>query len=312
MYTIQNLLPRALAILILSLSMLHAQAAERHFATPEEAVAALQSALEQPDDGALLALFGDEAQALFDSGDPVADQRVRERFLAALKAGRKLDETGPGTRVLEVGEDGWPFPIPLKNAFGQWAFDTPAGAEELINRRIGFNELYTIQVSLALVDAQREYYQRNPDNAKLLHYARRIVSSAGKRDGLYWSDTVRAPDGKPSPLGALVADAFREGYRKRGDAPAPYHGYYYRLLTRQGPAAEGGAYDYLAKGYLLGGFAVIAWPADYGVSGIKTFIVSHDGVVFERDLGERTDEIAPTISAFNPDEGWSQADDTLH
>lgn len=313
-HTIQNLLPRALTALtlLLSLAVPQAHAAERHFATPEEAVAALQAALEQHDENALLALFGDEARTLLDSGDAVADQQARERFLTALKAGQKLSETGPGARVLEVGEDGWPFPIPLKNAFGTWAFDTPAGAEELINRRIGFNELSAIQVSLALVDAQREYYQRNPDNAKLLHYARRIVSSPGKRDGLYWSDAVKAPDGQPSPLGELVADAFREGYRKRGEVATPYHGYYYRLLTRQGPAAEGGAYDYVAKGYLLGGFAVVAWPAEYAVSGVKTFIVNHEGVVYERDLGERTAELAPALNAFNPDEGWSQADDTLH
>jgi hypothetical protein len=207
--------------------------------------------------------------------------------------------------VLDVGKDSWPMPIPLvKNSAG-WHFDTKAGQQEILNRRIGRNELSTIQVSLAIVDAEREYWQRNPESSSLPHYARRIGSTPGNRDGLYWQTTG---DETPSPLGELVAEAQREGYSRRGSGGqrTPYHGYYYRILTAQGPSAPGGAYDYLVRGQLIGGFALVAYPATWGVSGVMTFIVNHEGVVYQKNLGPNTAAIASAMKTFNPDSTWTK------
>jgi hypothetical protein len=184
-----------------------------------------------------------------------------------------------------------------------WRFDTAEGKEEILNRRIGRNELDVIQVCLAYVDAQREYYRRDPDGDSLLQYAQKFFSTKGKRDGLYWEST---PGEEESPLGLLVAEARAEGYKEGGGNPVPYHGYYYKILTGQGKDAPGGAYDYIVRGKMMGGFGMVAYPAQYGSSGITTFIVNHDGVVYQKDLGPKTAEIARSMTRFNPDKTWKK------
>jgi hypothetical protein len=279
---------------------------QQNFATPEAAVQALVKAAQAKDEKALLRLLGPVAEPLVDSGDPVADRNARDRFLASYKAKNSLDKSAAGKATLVVGEDEWPFPIPVAQREGRWFWDGAAGAEEIINRRIGENELATIQSCLAYVDAQREFYVRNVQKDPLQHFANKLISSTGKKDGLYWP----AGDGEsPSPLGEEFAQARAEGYLQTG-APrgSPYHGYIYRLLVRQGPAAVGGAYEYMVNGELLGGFGLIAFPAEYGSSGIMTFIVNHDGVVYSKDLGPHTEQVAMGIAEFNPDSLWKQED----
>jgi hypothetical protein len=252
----------------------------------------------------LLGVLGPLAKPLIDSGDPVADKNARADFLARYKKGNSLDKSVPNKVVLDVGKDKWPFPIPIVQEGNLWYFDSAAGAEEVINRRIGENELSTIQSCLAYVDAQREYYLRNEQKDPLQHFANKLISTEGKKDGLYWPAAAGEP---PSPLGEEFAQARAEGYLQ-SDAPtgAPYHGYIYRLLTRQGPSANGGAYDYSVNGELLGGFGLIAFPAEYGSSGVMTFIVNHDGVVYSRDLGPHTEHVAMGIVEFNPDLMWKK------
>jgi hypothetical protein len=262
-------------------------------------------AAKSPAPQALLDVLGPGAEKLVDSGDPVADRAARDKFVRAAEEKRGLVESGKDQRTLEVGKDDWPFPIPIVKTRGGWYFDVAAGEDELINRRVGRNELSTIQSVLAYVDAQREYYSRNPEKSDLLHYAQRITSSPGKRDGLYWD----APQGEPpSPLGPLFATAQAEGYAPKAGRPIPYHGYYYRILSEQGPHAKDGAYSYLAKGELVGGFALVAYPAEYGSSGVMTFIVNHDGVVFQKDLGEQTPSVAGAMKSFDPDPTWKRVE----
>jgi hypothetical protein len=276
-----------------------------HFSSPEAAVAALVQAVRAGDTATMLAVLGPDARALIASGDEVADQQSRERFVRAYDEAHRLSPVGPGKVVLTVGRDEWPMPIPLVQDAGGWWFDTSQGREEILNRRIGRNELNAVQVCLAYVDAQREYYVRDPDGDALLQYAQRFRSTPGKRDGLYW-DTQ--PGESPSPLGPLVARAEGEGYPvKRPSGPRiPYWGYYYRIVKAQGPHAPGGAYDYVVRGQMIGGFALIAYPAEYGASGVMTFIVSHDGIVYQKDLGPTTAAIARGLTRFDPDPSWSR------
>ena len=275
---------------------------QRRFASIEDATNALVAAMRTGDRKAMLAIFGEEGRGLVWSGDEVSDRRGRERFVTAYDDKHRFD-AGNGKVVLVLGRDEFPFAIPLVPDGPSWRFDTAAGQEEIVNRRIGRNEIYAIQTSLAYVDAQREYYARDPDGDALLQYALKFASSPGKRDGLYWPTK---PGEAPSPLGPLVARARGEGYSRRSDAPVAYWGYYYRILTAQGKDAPGGAYDYLAHGRLLGGFALVAYPAQYGVSGVMTFIVNHDGVVYQKDLGPDSATIARAMKQFNPDSTWKK------
>jgi Protein of unknown function (DUF2950) len=275
---------------------------QKTFASPEEGVKALIEAVKKNDTNATLAILGPEAKSLIASGDQVSDRAAGERFVKSYEESNKLVKSGDTKAILEVGKDAWPFPIPLVKESAGWRFDTQEGKEEIINRRIGRNELDVIQVCLALVDAEREYYQRDPDGDKLLQYAQKFISTKGKRDGLYWETK---PDEQPSPLGPLIARARGEGYKGAGGKPVPYHGYYYKLLTGQGKDAPGGAYDYLVRGKMMGGFGVVAYPAQYGSSGIMTFIVNHDGVVYQKDLGTKTASIAQSMTKFNPDKTWT-------
>jgi hypothetical protein len=281
-----------------------AQSAQRSFASPEEAAQALAAAIKANDAKAMLAVLGKDAQPLISSGDPVADQNVRDRFSQYYEEAHSLVKSGDGDTVLQIGSDDWPFPIPLVQSDGGWRFDTAAGKEEILDRRIGANERSAIQACLAYVDAQREYYQRNPDHASLLHYAQKLASSPGQRDGLFWD---AKPDEEESPLGSVFARARAEGYAGSGRG-IPYHGYYFRILAAQGPAAAGGAYDYLAHGKMIGGFGLVAYPAKWNASGVMTFIVNQDGVVFEKDLGPNTAAAAKAIKTFNPDNTWRRVD----
>jgi len=276
---------------------------QQSFPSPEAGVQALMEAAKSNDTKSLLQVLGPEAQAFINTGDPVSDRASRARFVQAYEEAHALVQLGDTKVILQVGKDEWPFPIPLVKGSTSWRFDSKEGKEELLNRRIGRNELDVIQVCLAYVDAQREYYMRNPRHVALLQYATKFMSTKGKRDGLYWETAANEP---PSPLGPLVVQARREGYKRADGKPVPYHGYYYKMLTGQGPKAPGGAYDYVVHGQMIGGFAMVAYPAQYGSSGIMTFIVNHDGVVYQKDLGPRTAALAQSMTKFNPDETWKK------
>ncbi len=283
------------------LPILVADAKQRGFDTPEDATVALVDAVKAGDRKAVLEILGPEGATLVSSGDAVADKNVAKRFAAEYDQAHRL-VGGGGKVVLYLGPDDFRFPIPLVPEGITWRFDTRAGKEEILNRRIGRNELAAIQVCLAYVDAQREYYSEDRNADGLREYAQRFASMPGKHDGLYWETK---PGETPSPLGPLVTSARAEGYGpRRGSRAAPYHGYSYRILTGLGPDAPGGAYSYLAHGRMIGGFALVAFPAQYGVSGVMTFIVNHDGVVYQRDLGPKTASVARAMKWFNPDPGW--------
>lgn len=297
----------AAVLILLCASAAHAAApAQKTFASPDDAARALVSAVKAKDEKALLEILGPDAKPVISSGDPVADEAAGERFVQSYEGAHEFVPGPDEETILQTGKDGWPLPIPLVNTAEGWRFDTAAGQQELINRRIGRNELDTIQTCLAYVDAQREYYARNPLGEKLRPYAQKVASSPGKKDGLYW-DTAEGQT--PSPLGELFAQARAQGYAPGGAKPAPYHGYYYRILTAQGPHAPGGKYDYVVRGKMIGGFAAIAYPAQWGVSGVMTFLVNHDGVVYEKNLGPGTVKIAQAIKAFDPDESWVKVAD---
>jgi hypothetical protein len=275
-------------------------AAQGAYASPDAAGQALASALRQDSGDALARVLGPEAHDLLESGDPVQDRNDRARFLERYDEHHATEVNADGSATLLVGRDDWPFPIPLVQEAGGWRFDDEGGVEELINRRVGANELSTIEVCRAIVDAQREYRQLDPEGKGC--YASTFFSDAGRRNGLYWETAPGEPE---SPMGERVAEASREGYKRNKSGPAPYHGYHYGLLLAQGPHAPGGARSYLSEGNLTGGFAVIAWPAEYGQSGVMTFIAGSDGIVYERDLGEQTSELAAALETFDPDASWS-------
>jgi len=286
-----------------------AAAAAKSFPTPEEAGKALVDAVRAKDINALLAVVGPSAKSWLFTGDDVADANDWKKFVAAYEQKNTIKKDGDAKAELEVGSDAWPFPAPLVKKGAGWSFDAEAGRDEVLKRRVGRNELDTIQSMLAIVDAQREYAAADPDKNGYADYARKFRSSPGKKDGLYWPDE----SGKdPSPLGPIAATAAKEGYGKAegkaADQQQPYHGYYYKIITAQGKDAKGGAYDYLVGGKLVGGFAVVAWPATYRNSGVMTFIVNHDGIVYEKDLGAQTASVASAMTRYNPDTTWRKAE----
>ena len=278
-------------------------AKQKEFQSPSDAVQSFVTALKTGDDKELLSIFGPEANELIFSGDKVADQARKKLFLKDYGEQNRIDPDGDKF-VLVIGKNEWPFPIPLVNKGDRWLFDTASGKEEILNRRIGRDELYTIQVLLAIVDAQREYAMEDRDNDSLLEYAQKFGSEPGKKDGLYW-ETKEGEES--SPLGELVANARAEGYASQGvqNNQEPYHGYYYRILTAQGQNASDGAYDYVVNGKMIGGFAVVAYPAEYANSGVMTFIVNHDGVIYQKDLGKNTEELAKALQLYDPDQTWT-------
>lgn len=268
-------------------------------ATPEAAVEAMIGALRADDLKTLLTLFGEGSDRLFLSEDPTADQNQRKEFLRLYDEKHEIASLDDKTKILIVGADPWSLPIPLAKTDTGWAFDTDEGLEEILNRRVGRNELSAIQTCLAVADAQRDYVRRDRDGDGVLEYAQKFRSTIGLQDGLYW---YAAPDEPQSPIGEFVATAAYEGY---GPEDTAYHGYRFRILTAQGPAAAGGAYDYLAHGNLIGGFAILAYPASYGDTGVMSFLLSHSGIVYQKDLGEQTGDEARKMAAYNP-EGWAQ------
>ena len=270
------------------------------YPNPEQNVDAFVSSLRTNDLNGLVAVIGKGSERLFRSPDSVADRNQRAEVLKLYDAKHELSTRDDGSKVLLVGNDAWPLPIPLVKTEGGWAFDNEQGSDEIINRRIGRNELLTIQTVLAVGDAQRDYYRVDHNGDKILEYAQKFRSTPGQQDGLYWPAN---PGEAPSPLGDVVAAAAEEGYPASSTS---LHGYHFRLLTAQGPAAQGGAYDYLVRKSQIGGFAVLAYPAEYGESGVMTFIVNHDGIVYQRDLGKGTETEATQIKLFNPDNGWTR------
>jgi hypothetical protein len=278
------------------------EAQPRHFATPEEAVTALTATVKGGSLDELLTYFGPEGRDLVAASDPATGRRNQEVFVAAMNERWRLEDRDANTKELVVGNEDWPFPIPLVKDADGWRFDAAVGKDEVLARRIGRNELAVIDICRAYVDAQRAYARSGHDGKPAGIYARRFNSSPGTQNGLYWP----VKRGEPrSPLGDLVASAAADGDDLAGRTePAPFQGYYFRILTAQGPAAPGGAMDYVKNGELSGGFALIAWPAQYDATGIMSFIVGADGKVFEQDLGPETSARAKAITQYDPDEGW--------
>jgi hypothetical protein len=288
---------------VLAFAMVSVANAQQSFKTADEAADALVSAARAGDRKALLTVLGRDGADIVSSGDPVADASARNRVVEAYDAKHQVVMEGADKAVLIIGREDWPFPIPLVRKDGTWRFDTAAGREEILYRRIGRNELNAIETCLAYVDAQQEYAERSIAGNGV--YAQRIVSRPGKKDGLYWPAQSSSDE---SPLGELAASAAAEGYRA-GQERAPYHGYYYKVLTRQGPNAPGGAMDYVVRGRMIGGFALVAYPAEYRNSGVMTFLVNHQGNVYEKDLGSDTAIIAAGMTTFNPDKTWRRVTD---
>ena len=296
-------LHRAILPGVVALAMLGSAAqAQQSYKTPEDAAAALAAAVKSGP-GDILKVLGRAAEDIVSSGDEVADNDIRQRFTSMYDAKHGIKAEGNKTATLILGPDDFPFPIPLLNTKTGWAFDTDEGRIEVLRRRIGRNELDAIQTALAYVDAQNEYADTDRGEGAGV-YAQRFLSTPGKKDGLFWRD-----DSDPSPLGALVAEASAEGYKQgTGEGPAPYHGYYFRILKGQGSDAAGGALNYVVKGKMIGGFGLIAWPAKYGNSGVMTFLVNHAGTVYQKDLGNRTAVIAERTTLFDPDQTWKKVD----
>jgi hypothetical protein len=270
------------------------------FATPGDAGAALVAATKSGDRNALLAIFGPDSADLIFSGDPAQDKEKAERFTTAYQTMNRWRNQTDGSQILVVGADNFPLPIPLKqNAGGQWYFDTTAGKKEILARRIGENELAAIDVMNAMADAQTQYISQPRDGAK--QYAQKFISNEGTQDGLYW----KSAEGQPqSPLGPGVAFASTQGFNPQAGKQQPFHGYFYRILTKQGADAKGGAKDYIVNGKMTKGFAFIAYPENYGDTGIATFIIDQSGIVYQKDLGKNTTEEAKATTEFNPDKTW--------
>jgi hypothetical protein len=306
-FTMQLLLFTASLALLLPIASCKKQeaavpnATPRTFASPGEASKALADAAKSQDQEALLAIFGSGASDVIFTGDPVQDKSGFKGFVEAYQVMNRWRKMPDSSEVLLVGAENQPFPIPLKkNASGEWYFDTDAGKDEILSRRIGANEITAIAACSAVVDAQHEYFSQKHDGVK--QYAQKLISDPGRKNGLYWESPPGAPQ---SPLGPAAANASAEGYKIQPNQHQPFHGYYFLMLTKQGPDARGGAKNYLFNGNLTRGFAIVAYPAKYGDSGIKTFIVNHDGVTFEKDLGKSTGEVASAMTEFNPDQSWT-------
>lgn len=297
----------ALACSFLILSSAAARSAEQQvFPSGTAAAKALVAAAHADDMNALSSILGGDAKEILSSGDPVADNNARENFVAKYDQMHRLAYDDKGRVILYLGADNWPFPIPLVKKGDGWVYDSAAGKRELLYRRVGRNELFTIDVLADLAEAQEEYANETIDDGGVKHFAQKIQSDPGKRDGLYW--TVSSGE-EESPIGSLIADATAEGYRTGTGTPIPFHGYYYRILTRQGKNAPGGAKDYLEQGKMTRGFAFLAYPATYRASGVMTFMINQDGVIVQKDLGPDTAKVAGEITEYNPDSTWEEVDD---
>ncbi len=284
----------------------HAFGEQKAFSTPQDAAQALIKAASVYDVPALLAILGPDAEDLVASDDPVQDRSRAAAFVAKAreKNAVEVDPGDPARATLVVGSDEWPLPIPIVSVEGNWYFDSAAGRDEMLRRRIGANELDVISICRGYVEAQREYASEIHDGAAVNQYAQRIISTEGKHDGLAW----RNPDGTwGGPVGSSVARAIEQGYAER----KPFHGYYFKVLEGQGPSARLGQLDYFIDGAMIGGFALVAWPAEYRVTGVKTFIVSYDGIVYQKDLGPNTPAIVAAMDRYDPDKTWKPTHDAM-
>jgi len=298
-----SFLRRLALALIVAVPLTAAAAPQATYATPEAAVDALMAALKTDTDSAMIAVFGEEHKDLIVQSDRAATSATRAKVLAAMQTLRVLKEPSPNRRVLVIGDEAWPMPIPIVRAGDRWRFATEEGADEIVNRRVGGNERNAIYVLRAYVDAQRAYAAKDRDGDGVLQYAQKVTSAPGKHDGLYWPADA-AKDEEVSPFGPLIADG--GAYAKGRVAGDPYRGYYFRILTRQGKNAAGGAYSYVINGRMIAGFAMVAYPAEYGNSGVMSFIVSHNGKVYEKDLGKDSTAIGAKMTAFDPGAGWKE------
>lgn len=297
---------RGTALMLLLAFPLTVAAGQKTFPAPEEAVDALQSALKADDDAAILALFGEQYKDILITPDRAANSATRAKIAAAMQAYHLLEERGNDRRVLLIGDQAWPLPIPLVREQGAWRFATEEGVEEIVNRRIGANERNAISVLEAYLDAQKEYASRDRIGDGVLQYAQKLGSTPGKHDGLYWpADESKGEE--PSPFGPLVAES--APYLKGHQAGDPYRGYHFRILSRQGKSAPGSAYNYVINGRMIAGFAMVAYPAAYGESGVMTFIVSQSGKIFQKDLGPATAKLAVAMTEYNPDSTWKQVEE---
>ena len=302
-FRMTSVVRRLALVLLLVFPLVTVAAEQKTFATPEEAVDALMAALKADDDAAMLAIFGERHKNLVVTPDRAANSATRAEVLARMQAFHSLGEAGTDRRTLLIGDEAWPVPIPLVRNGTHWRFATEAGEEEIFNRRIGANERNAITALNAYVAAQRQYASRDRDGDGVLQYAQKLGSTPGKHDGLYWNADESKGE-EASPFGPLIAEsaAYLKG-RKVGDA---YRGYHFRILSRQGKSAPGGAYNYVINGRMIAGFAMVAYPAAYGESGVMTFIVSHNGKVFEKNLGKNSAQIAAKMTAFDPSAGWNE------
>ncbi|MGD0883629.1 MAG: DUF2950 domain-containing protein [Thermodesulfovibrionales bacterium] len=306
-YGLALLMATIIVVAAFSLLAFAQESKQRKFGSPEDAFRALVEATENNDTKELLLIFGPEGRDVVLSGDAVADRTARERFVKASREAIKFSKLDEKTVLPLIGKDECSFPIPIVQSAQGWVFFTEEGKQEILNRRIGRNELNTIQVSLSYVDAQREYARKDRNGDGVLQYAQRFLSGKGKKDGLYWE---AGPADEKSPMGPLFARATEEGYTfgKKGEKHSPYHGYYFKMLKSQGSSAPGGEFDYVLSGKMVSGFALVAYPAEYGVSGIMTFMVNQQGVVYERDLGPKTGEIAKAMTKYDPDKTWKKVE----
>jgi hypothetical protein len=295
----------ALTFGLLATSSAGQQAGQKTFASPGEAAEAMIAAAKSGNMDALLQIFGPEGKELLSSGDEVADKNGRNNIIQKYEQMHRLVREPDDTVSLYLGAENWPFAIPLLKKGNLWYFDTPAGKQEVLYRRIGKNELDTMDVLHAIVDGQKLYQSETHDGETVKQYAVKIVSDPGKHNGLYWKVAAGEPQ---SPIGPLVADAVSAGYTRKQGGPTPFHGYIYKHLSSQGPAAPGGAKDYMVDGKMTGGFAVLAYPAEYRNSGVMTFMVNQDGTVYQKDLGPDTAKIAATMTSYNPDSSWQKAE----
>lgn len=295
------------ATMLLSSSLSFAQQSnEKTFASPGAAALALYNAAKNHDDQAASAIFGSNANDILHTGDEVADKNMAAAFVTHYDKMHRVVLESDGDATLYIGAENWPFPIPIaKNSSGAWYFDTEAGKKEILYRRIGRNENDAIDILHSLADAQLDYASQPHDGGAAGQYAMKFISDDGKQNGLYWKTTESE---QPSPIGPLLVTAAGEGYAMKQGQPTPYHGYYYRMLTKQGAAAKGGAKDYVVNGQMTKGFAFVAYPAEYRNSGVMTFIVNQDGVVYEKDLGTDTAKIAAAMTDYNPDKTWNKVD----
>jgi hypothetical protein len=299
-------LRRAALVLLVALPLTAFALDQQTFATPEAAADALAAALKADDDAAILALFGAQYKDVLITPDHAANSATRAKIAAAIQTFHLLDERGADRRVLLIGEHAWPLPIPLVREQGRWRFATSEGVDEIVNRRIGANERNAISVLEAYLNAQKEYAARDRNGDGVLQYAQKLGSTRGKHDGLYWSADESKGE-EASPFGPLVAES--AAYLKGHVAGDPYRGYHFRILTRQGKSAPGGAYNYIINGRMIAGFAMVAYPDAYGESGVMTFIINQAGKIYQKDLGPKTSALAAAMTAFNPDATWHQVED---